>query len=170
MKNLIIVRSAKTPNECLDSLFDRPLSKNGKINAKLVAESVIGALPSNLTIASSPANSCMSTAKIFGEILNFDIDSVKIKDHLFADNFSYICNNHLNSIIELIDNNENVLIFIGNNTMSSVINYFGDQPIVDVKPSSLYWLKFEEDEWKKNKRGFIHKKVFSKYLKNNDRE
>jgi phosphohistidine phosphatase len=161
MKNLIIIRHAKSSwnNFCQDS--SRPLEQRGIDDAHLVASDCIKFLPSDFIIFSSPATRASETALIFASTILYPLESIVFRDDLYT-----FDENKLERIIKSIGNDfENVILFGHNEAITNFVNKFGDIFIDNVPTSGLVWLQFETDNWEKIGKGKIKKTIFPRNLK-----
>ena len=161
MKNLIIIRHAKSSwnNLCQDS--GRPLEQRGIDDAHLVANNCIKYLPSNFIIHSSSAKRARETALIFASTVLYPAESIVFRDDLYT-----FDENKLEDIIKSIGNDfENVILFGHNGAITNFVNKFGDISIDNVPTSGLVWLQFETDSWEKIGKGNTKKTIFPRNLK-----
>jgi phosphohistidine phosphatase len=161
MKNLIIIRHAKSSwnNLCQDR--SRPLEQRGIDDAHLVASDCVKHLPSNCIIFSSPAKRARETALIFASTILYPVESIVFRDDLYT-----FDENKMEDIIKSIGNDlENVILFGHNEAITNFVNKFGDIFIDNVPTSGLVWLQFETDSWEKIGKGKTSKTIFPRNLK-----
>jgi phosphohistidine phosphatase len=84
MKNLILIRHAKSSWDAPLADKDRPLSKRGINDAHLVANSADEHLPKSFIVWSSTAQRAKNTAYIFAESLSIPIETIVFKDDLYT--------------------------------------------------------------------------------------
>ena len=84
MKNLILVRHAKSSWETPLKDRDRPLSKNGLQAAHLVSSYVSKYLPKTYLLWTSVAERASQTALIFAQNLSYPIESIIYKEELYT--------------------------------------------------------------------------------------
>ena len=161
MKNLIIIRHAKSSwdSPCQD--INRPLQQRGIDDAHLVAIDCIKYLPCNFIIQSSSAKRARETALIFASTILYPVESIVFRDDLYT-----FDENRLEKIIKSIGNDfENVILFGHNEAITNFVNKFGDISIDNVPTSGLVWLQFETDSWEKIGKGNTKKTIFPRNLK-----
>ena len=161
MKNLILIRHAKSSwnLSCLDK--DRPLMERGMEDAHLVSIACMKILPMNFVIYSSTAKRASETANIFSETFLYPLESIDFRDDLYT-----FDENKLEKIIKSISNDlENVIVFGHNDAISNFVNKFGDIFIDNVPTSGLVWLQFQTDVWEKMHKGKTKKTIFPRNLK-----
>ncbi|MCY0970686.1 SixA phosphatase family protein [Chryseobacterium wangxinyae] len=119
MKNLILVRHAKSdwPEEMED--FDRPLADKGLQDALKMSKFLKSQNVLIDQFVSSPAVRALSTCKIFNQTYRLDFST---NDKLYNPS-----ENNFNSVIyDLDDNINSVALFSHNNGISNFANYITD--------------------------------------------
>lgn len=158
MKNLIIIRHAKSSWEAPLKDIDRPLTQKGIDNAHYVAEKCISYLPSNFVIWSSTAKRASETAQIFAQTISYPLESIIFKEELYT--FEV---NKLEHVIKSCSNVfENVIIFGHNEAITNFVNKFGDIIIDNVPTAGFVHIQFKTDNWKNISKGKIKKIIFPK--------
>ena len=161
MKNLILIRHAKSSWESQCQDIDRPLEKRGINDAHLVSINCRQYLPSIFVIYSSSAKRARETALIFAATILYPVESIVFRDDLYT--FDEI---KLEKIIKSINNDfENVILFGHNEAITNFVNKFGDIFIDNVPTSGFVWLQFETDNWSKISKGKTKKTIFPRNLK-----
>ena len=161
MKNLILIRHAKSSWEAPLKDFDRPLMKRGILDAHNVSGTISNFLPKTYIIWSSTAARASETALIFAQNLSYPIESILYKDELYT-----FDDRQLEKVIKSCDNSfESVILFGHNEAITNFVNKFGDVFIENVPTSGFVSLRFEEDSWDKINKGITHKTIFPKDLK-----
>ena len=161
MKNLIIIRHAKSSWNAPLNDIDRPLEQRGIKDAHLVAMNSIKFLPSRFQIFSSNAKRASETAMIFAQTFSYPIENIAFKPELYT--FDEI---KLEKIIKSFDNNyDNVILFGHNEAITNFVNKFGDIFIDNVSTSGLVFLQFDTDDWQNIHNGKTLKVLFPKDLK-----
>lgn len=161
MKNLIIVRHAKSSWE--DSLRDkdRPLTTRGANDAELVAQHVKNSVAKTAVIISSTAKRAVETAKIFAQNLSYPVECIIYNDDLYT--FS---ENKLEKIIKNFnDALETVILFGHNDAITNFVNKFGDVAVENVPTSGFISLEFDTNDWKNIEKGKIKILIFPKDLR-----
>ena len=161
MKNLILVRHAKSSWEAPLKDFDRPLMKRGILDAHNVSAAIGKFLPKTYTIWSSTAARATETAIIFAQNLSYPLESILFKDELYT-----FDERHLEKVIKSCDNSlESVILFGHNEAITNFVNKFGDVFIENVPTSGFVSLQFDAESWDTIHKGKTHKTIFPKDLK-----
>ncbi len=161
MKNLILIRHAKSSWEAPLKDIDRPLEQRGINDAHLVATNCIKYIPSTFVILSSTAKRASETALIFAQNILYPIESIIFKEELYT-----FDEKQLEEVIKSSDNNfENIILFGHNDAITSFVNKFGDVCINNVPTAGFVSLQFETDDWQKIKKGKTKKIIFPKKIK-----
>ena len=161
MKNLYLVRHAKSSWEYDVSDHKRPLKKRGFKDAKLVSAHLKKLIALPELIISSDANRALTTAKIF--ISNFGLKEEDIiLDHELYD----FGGTGLVNVIKTCDDSINTLMVFGHNyAMTYFVNTYGDKPIANVPTSGFTYIELDIDNWKDLKNGETKLTVFPRDLK-----
>ena len=149
MKNIVLVRHAKSSWEYHVSDDERPLQKRGISDAHLVSREFSSHLFKPDKIFSSHANRALTTCKIFLENLNIS-DNELVITHKLYDFSGESVREFIKSIDERI---ENVMIFGHNFAFTSVSNRFGSVFIDNLPTCGLVWIQFDVDSWKAVDKG-----------------
>jgi phosphohistidine phosphatase len=161
MKNLILIRHAKSSWDSLCKDMDRTLAQRGIDDAHLVAINLKKQLPNNFVIHSSPAKRARETAKIFSKTLLYPFESIVFNNDLYT-----FDENKLEKVIKSSNNDFETLILFGHNdAITHFVNKFGDIYIDNVPTSGLVWLQFNTDNWETMYKGNTIKTIFPKKLK-----
>ena len=161
MKNLLLIRHAKSSWEAPLRDIDRPLDHKGINDAHLVAAHCIQFIPSAYVMWSSSAKRTQETAIIFAQNFLYPIESIVFKEELYT-----FDENKLEKVIKLCSNvYENVILFGHNDAITNFVNKFGDVYIDHVPTAGFVWLQFDTDNWGKIKNGKTKKTIFPKNLK-----
>ncbi|WP_163410325.1 SixA phosphatase family protein [Flavobacterium ajazii] len=161
MKNLILIRHAKSSWEAPLKDFDRPLMKRGILDAHNVSGAISKFLPKTYTIWSSTAARATETAIIFAQNLSYPLESILFKDELYT-----FDERHLEKVIKSCDNSlESVILFGHNEAITNFVNKFGDVFIDNVPTSGFVSLQFDSESWDTIDKGKTHKTIFPKDLK-----
>jgi phosphohistidine phosphatase len=145
MKQLILVRHAKSSWDLPVQDFDRPLSNRGIQDAHLISSKVINYLPETFIIWSSAAKRAMETAIIFKkELYTFDLSKLEtiIKN----------CN----------DQFDNLILFGHNEAITHFVNKFGNVTVDNVSTSGFVSITFETNSWKAISNGKTNKIILPK--------
>ena len=161
MKNLILIRHAKSSWEAPLKDFDRPLMKKGILDAHNVSENILEYLPKTYIIWSSRAVRASETALIFAQNISYPIESIVYKEELYT-----FDDRQLEKVIKACDNSfESVILFGHNEAITNFVNKFGDVFIENVPTSGFVSLQFDTENWNNINKGKTHKTIFPKDLK-----
>lgn len=161
MKNLILIRHAKSSWEAPLKDFDRPLMKRGILDAHDVSANISKFLPKTYIIWSSSAARASETALIFAQNISYPIESIVYKDDLYT-----FDDKQLEKVIKSCDNSlESVILFGHNEAITNFVNKFGDVFIENVPTSGFVSLQFDSESWDNINKGKTHKTIFPKDLK-----
>ncbi len=161
MRQLVLIRHAKSSWEHDVNDAERPLKTRGFKDAALVSKSFKNTSFTPEIIFSSPANRALSTCKIFMKTLDFDDSILNIEDELY--DFS---GQSVIDFITKIDNSyEKVMIFGHNHAFTSICNIFGDKFIDNLPTSGLVHINFEVTSWQSIKKGTTKLTIFPRDLK-----
>jgi phosphohistidine phosphatase len=156
MKNLIIIRHAKSSWEAPLKDIDRPLTKKGIKNAHYVAEKCINYLPSKFVIWSSPAKRASETALIFAQTILYPLEDIIYKEDLYTFEL-----NKLENVIKSCSNDfENVILFGHNEAITNFVNKFGDITVNNVPTAGFVSIEFDTNSWEKISKGKVKKVIF----------
>lgn len=164
MKNLILIRHAKSSwaTQHLDK--ERPLSNRGINDAHKVADEIQAFLPKVFTICSSTAKRATETAIIFTQNFSCPIESI-----IFSEDLYTFDERQLEKFVKSCNNNyDNVILFGHNDAITNFVNKFGDIFIENVPTSGFVSMRFQEDSWQSIENGKIQKVIFPKDLKHYD--
>ncbi len=161
MKNLILIRHAKSSWDCpIQDLF-RPLQQKGIEDAHLVSSQIQKFLPKTFLIWSSVAKRASDTALIFAQNISYPIENIIYLKELYTFDA-----NQLEKVIKSCNNlYENVILFGHNSAITNFVNKFGDTFIPNVPTSGFVSIQFEIENWSEIKKSKIHKIIFPKDLK-----
>ena len=161
MKNLILIRHAKSSWEAPLKDIERPLDQRGIKQAHLVATNCLKYIPSIFVMWSSTAKRASETALIFAQNILYPVESIVFKEELYT-----FDDKQLEKVIKSISNEyENVILFGHNEAITNFVNKFGDIFIDNVPTSGFVSLQFETDHWKNISKGKIKKTIFPKKIK-----
>lgn len=161
MKNLILIRHAKSSWEAPLKDFDRPLMKKGILDAHDVSATISKFLPKTYIIWSSTAARATETALIFAQNISYPIESIVYKDDLYT-----FDDKQLEKVIKSCDNSfDSVILFGHNEAITNFVNKFGDVFIENVPTSGFVSLQFDAENWNNINKGKTHKTIFPKDLK-----
>ena len=161
MKQLILVRHAKSSWDAPLHDFERPLTGRGIQDAHLVSSHVSNQMPKTFLVWSSSAKRAAETALIFAQNLSFPIESIVFKDDLYT-----FDERKLEQIIKSCPNEYNHLIVFGHNeAITNFVNKFGNVMIDNVATSGFVDILFDSLNWNEIQRGTTQKVIFPSDLK-----
>lgn len=144
MKQLILVRHAKSSwdnPEWTD--YSRPLNKRGLRDAPFMAELISKKNIIPDLIYSSPAMRAITTAKIFAEALNYQIDKINQNIGIYDKGSRFI-----NKLIANTSNEvSNLFIFGHNPDITSLSSYYSGEFFDNVPTCGVIAVRFELDNW-----------------------
>lgn len=161
MKNLIVVRHAKSDWNQPHGDFHRPLLAAGIKAANLVASNALEVLPLHYVIWSSPASRAMQTASIFAERFSYAPEDIILKEELYT-----FDGKDLEKVIRSCDNlHDCLMVFAHNEAITDVVNKFGDIFIDNVPTSGFVSIIFDTNDWSAIHNGTVQKVIFPRDLK-----
>ena len=161
MKNLVLVRHAKSNWDMPLKDIDRPLDQRGLQDAHLVSSNIQKHVPKKYIIWSSPAKRASDTAVIFAQNMLYPIENIVYKEELYTfdekqlEHIGKSCANSFDSVI----------LFGHNAAITNFVNKFGDVFIDNVPTSGFVSLEFDTDYWDKINKGKTKKIIMPKDLK-----
>jgi phosphohistidine phosphatase len=160
MKNLILIRHAKSSWETPIRDFDRPLTQKGIQDAHAVSIEANKFLPKNYIIWASEAKRAMETAILFAQNFNFPVKKIIFKNELYTfDEYK------LEQIISnCSDDIENLIVFGHNEAITNFVNKFGNIFIDNVSTSGFVSITFETNSWKNLVNGITTNVIFPRDL------
>ena len=161
MKQLILVRHAKSSWEVPLRDFDRPLTHKGIRDAHLVSSNIDNQLPKSFLVWSSAAKRASETAMIFAQNLSFPIESIQFKEELYT-----FDERKLEQIIKSCsDEYEHLIVFGHNEAITNFVNKFGNIFIDNVSTSGFVNIIFDCSSWNAIEKGVTKKVIFPRDLK-----
>ncbi len=160
MKNLILVRHAKSSWDDPVGDKQRKLTVNGLRDAARVAEHIKGYLPTKYQVWSSNADRAIGTANCFSIAFPEDL-KIDFRDDLYTFDVA-----KLEGIVRAIpDDYDCVIIFGHNEAITDFVNKFGSVFIDNVPTSGFVSIKFDTESWHDLKEGKTDKVVFPRDLR-----
>ena len=133
MKNLILIRHAKSSWDAPVNDKDRHISNLGVKASHLISLNVLEFLPEKFVILSSNAKRAIETATIFAQNWMCPFESIIFMDDLYT-----FDENQLEQTIKSCNNGyENVILFGHNEAITNFVNKFGDILIENVPTSGF---------------------------------
>jgi len=161
MKNLIVIRHAKSNWDVPLRDIDRPLDKRGITDAHLVASNCVKFLPRTFLMWSSTAKRASETAIIFAQTILYPLENISFKEELYT-----FDEKSLEKIVKSCDDSyDNVILFGHNEAITNFVNKFGNIFTENVPTSGFVSLQFDSDSWKTIKKGKTIKIIVPKDFK-----
>ena len=161
MKNLILIRHAKSSWDGPVNDKDRHISNIGMKDAHLISTNVLYYLPEKFIILSSNAKRAIETATIFAQNWMCPFESI-----IFIDDLYTFDENQLEQTIKSCNNDyENVILFGHNAAITNFVNKFGDILIENVPTSGFVSINFHCENWNLLSKGTTVKTLFPRDLK-----
>ena len=161
MKNLILIRHAKSSWDLPVNDKDRHLSNRGVVDAHLISSNILKYLPKKFVIFSSNAKRAIETATIFAQNWMSPFESIIFMEDLYT-----FDENQLERIIKTCNTDyENVILFGHNAAITNFVNKFGNILIDNVPTSGLVSINFNCENWKLLSKGKTEKTLFPRDLK-----
>lgn len=163
MKQLFIVRHAKSDQSFWGNDFERPLNDRGKVDAKEMARRLLDKKAHIDALVSSPATRAKKTAGFFAEALRIPVDEIIFISALYhasAEMFYEV-------ISGLSDDFGSIAVFSHNPGITHFVNSLASQIKVDNMPTcAIFAVTANIKEWREfgnAKKDFL----FFDYPKNN---
>lgn len=161
MKNLIIIRHAKSSWDAPVIDKDRTLTNKGILDAHLVSTNIINHLPKTFVIWSSTAKRASATAMIFTQNISCPVESIIFKDDLYTFDV-----NQLEKTVKSCNNDYDCVILFGHNeAITDFVNKFGDIYVENIPTSGFVSINFDSNSWENIQNGKIQKMIVPKDLK-----
>jgi phosphohistidine phosphatase len=161
MKNLILIRHAKSSWDAPLRDIDRPLDQRGMKDAHLVSLNLFDYLPKTYVIWSSIAKRAIDTATIFAQNILYPLECIIYKEALYT-----FDEKQLEEIIKTSDNSfESIILFGHNAAITNFVNKFGNAFISNVPTAGFVSLQFDTDYWAEIEKGITQKIIVPKDLK-----
>ena len=161
MKNLILIRHAKSSWDLPVLDKERPLAHKGIKDAYLMSEKVLGYLPNSFVFWSSTAQRASQTAKIFAETLKCPPELIVFKDSLYTFDEKQL----EEEIKKCNDRFDNLIVFGHNPAITDFVNEYGNIFLDNVKTCGFVSVLFDQDKWKNISKGKVQKVIFPKDFK-----
>lgn len=160
MKQLLLIRHAKSSWEAPLRDFDRPLTSRGIHDAHLVSSNIINQIPKSYLLWSSAAKRASETAMIFAQNIGFPLDSIIFKQELYT-----FDERQLEQIIKSCpDEYDHLIVFGHNEAITNFVNSFGNIFVDNVATAGFVNIIFDQHSWKLINNGVTKKVVFPRDL------
>lgn len=161
MKQLILVRHAKSSWDAPLHDHERPLTGRGIQDAHLVSSHISDQIPKSFLVWSSTAKRATETALIFAQNLSFPLESIVFKDDLYT-----FDERKLEQIIKSCPNDcDHLMLFGHNEAITNFVNKFGNVRIDNVSTSGFVNIIFDTMNWDTIESGTTQKVIFPSDLK-----
>ena len=161
MKNLILIRHAKSSWDAPVNDKYRHISNRGVLDAHLISSNVLKYLPEKFVILSSNAKRAIETATIFAQNWMCPFESI-----IFIEDLYTFDENQLERTIKSCNNDyKNVILFGHNAAITNFVNKFGDILIENVPTSGFVSINFDSENWNLLSKGTTVKTLFPRDLR-----
>ena len=163
MKTIYFNRHAKSDwsNEGLKD-FDRPLNQRGLRDAPVMGKRLVDRKEHIEVFMSSPANRAISTARLMAESVGFDLAKITLVDRLYLPSVQ----DFLQSIAELDEDYESIILFAHNPGITDVVEYLSNESLGNIPTCGIAKIEFPlATSWQEISRG-TGNLVFFDYPKN----
>ena len=161
MKQLYLIRHAKSSWSSPLNDVDRPLTNRGIQDAHLVSGVVFHELPEAYLFWSSIAKRAKETAVILAQNVSYPLESIQFKAELYT-----FDDRKLEQIIKSCsDSCDHLIVCVHTEAITNFVNKFGDRFIDNVPTSGFVKLAFNANCWKDIADGQTLKTIFPKELK-----
>lgn len=161
MKNIILIRHAKSSWDFPLSDVDRPISQRGIQDALITSLAMQKILPKKFIVWSSVARRTRETSYIFAQNLVFPIENIIFREDLYTFDYKDL----VYSIQKCENRIESIVLFGHNDAITKFVNKFGDVPINNVPTSGVVQISFNEDNWTDIKKGKTLHVLFPKIIR-----
>ncbi|MDO6759567.1 histidine phosphatase family protein [Tamlana sp. 2_MG-2023] len=161
MKNLILVRHAKSSWEFNVIDHERPLNNRGIEDANLVSKHLIKEYIKIDQLVCSDAKRAKDTAKIF-------LSNLKINENIVSYNYDlydFAGYNLIDFIKSCHDGIDDLMIFGHNHAITDFVNTYGDLLIDNVPTAGFVKIQFDVLHWNDIEQGKTVKTLFPRDLK-----
>ena len=160
MKQLILIRHAKSSWDAPLRDYDRPLTSRGIQDAHIVSSQIGNYIPKSFLVWSSAAKRASETAMIFAQNISFPVESIMFKEELYT-----FDERKLEQIIKSCSDEYDHLILFGHNeAITNFVNKFGSTFIDNVSTSGFVNIIFDQNSWKHIDKGITQKVIFPRDL------
>lgn len=161
MKQLMLVRHAKSSWEVPLPDRDRPLLNRGITDANLMSATLEDQMPKNYFMWSSTAKRARDTARIFAQNFSYPEESIHLEEALYT----FDVNQLEKTVKSCEDRFDNVILFGHNDAITNFVNKFGDLYIENVATCGVVSLAFHAQKWSEIANGKIKVAIFPRDLR-----
>lgn len=144
MKNIFVIRHAKSDQSFFGNDFERPLNERGKADAPVMAKRLLNTKIKIDALVSSPAKRARKTAEAFAEGLNIPAKNIIYITELYhapAEIFYRV-------ISGLPDELDTVALFSHNPGITAFVNSLNTDVITDNMPTcAIYGVESDIEKW-----------------------
>lgn len=143
MKELVILRHAKSNSEYLVDDIDRPLSIAGIDRIVKISKKRRTFFKNTDIVLSSPANRALHTAQLMMRELDYDYNKLIVDRKLYT-----FFTDELIDYVHGLNNTWNKVILVGHNpAFTELVNHFSQEKIMYLRTAGLAKITFESDDW-----------------------
>ncbi|UKJ06386.1 SixA phosphatase family protein [Solitalea lacus] len=163
MKTLYLVRHAKSDKSLINiNDFDRPLNDRGLKDAPAMAKILSKKIKNPDLIVSSPALRAFTTAQLFAEVIDYDVESIRLNPSVYAANVTTLL-----GVINSLEDQLNTVIMFGHNPgLTDLFNYLTDNNLLNLPTCGIVKIDFDLQSWKLVSHG-TGTSTYIDYPKNN---
>ncbi len=158
MKNLYLVRHAKSSWEYDVIDHERPLNDRGMNDAKLIGKELSSYISDIDIVLCSDAIRTTQTAAILFKEFKISEEQLEFKHELYDFEGRMV----IDVIQQCSDKVDNLMIIGHNHALTSLANMYGNQRIDNVPTAGVVGIQFHQDSWKDITEG---KTIFTVYPK-----
>ncbi|SFR49136.1 phosphohistidine phosphatase [Robiginitalea myxolifaciens] len=161
MKELLIIRHAKSSWEYEVSDRDRPLQERGIRDAHRIGAALSAELAPPEAVFSSPANRALHTCMIIMRQLELPLNLLEVTESLY--DFGGV---GLRTFVKGLDNSlDRVMLFGHNHAITDTANAWGNSYFDNIPTAGFVHLKFETNTWSSITEGLTDRTLFPKALR-----
>ena len=144
MKELVILRHAKSNREYMVNDIDRPLSPAGIERIIKISKKMRIFFENTDIILTSPANRALHTTQLMMRELNYNYDKLIIDRKLYT----FYANDLIDLVLGLDDRWSKVILVGHNPAFTELVNHFSRKKIMHLRTAGLAKITFESNNWK----------------------
>ena len=161
MKNLYLLRHAKSSWELTSDDHKRPLKERGKNDALLVSEHTKSMIKPPEKIISSDATRAETTANYFKKSFNISDENFNTNESLYDFGGKKVL-----EVIKNISNSLDCVLIVGHNhALTSLANMLGDISIINIPTCGFVEIQFNVEKWEHINYGQTTNIIFPRDLK-----
>lgn len=161
MKQLILVRHAKSSWDAPLRDYDRPLTSRGIKDAHLVSAHIGSKIPKTFLVWCSAAKRTSETALIFAQNIPYPVDRIVFKEDLYT-----FDERKLEQIIKSCpDEYDHLIVFGHNEAVTNFANKFGSTFIDNISTSGFVNIIFGQNSWQYIENGTTKNVIFPRDLR-----